>query len=296
MSDSEYGVIVVRIVGGLGNQMFQYACGRAAAIRSRRQLLLDISAFDRYKTHQYGLDGFRIIAQIASRKLQTDSRLRASLRHLGLSTKMQMNLQGFHYLKEAEDLAFQSSMPGNCIKTYLDGYWQNEAYFADSSNIIRAEFQLRRAGAAPDVRAIAGDDLPLVSLHIRRGNYVNDPKANAVHGVLDLGYYLDAIALLTKRIGEGFHIVVFSDDIEWVRQKLVCKQPLSFVSGSTAVPHEDLHLMASCDHHIIANSSFSWWGAWLNPSPKKMVIAPKNWFVSPKFSHQYICPSSWVQI
>ena len=276
--------------------MFHYACGRAAALRCGGQLLLDLSAFERYKLHLYGLDGFRINAQAAPRRLQTGSALQASLRRLGLTTYRQMALQGFVCIEEGEDLAFQSRMLEHHAKAYLDGYWQDETYFADATDIIRAEFQLRRPGAAPDARAMVGDSSLLVSLHIRRGDYVHNPMANSVHGVLGLDYYRDAIEILAKRIGERFRIVVFSDDIEWARQNLAFKQPLSFVSGSTATPHEDLHTMASCDHHIIANSSFSWWGAWLNPSPTKVVVAPKHWFVSPRLAHRHICPPSWERI
>ena len=296
MTNSGHGAIIVRVVGGLGNQMFQYACGRAAALRSRGQLLLDLSAFERYKLHHYGLDAFRITAQTAPRRLQTGSALQASLRRLGLTTDLQLTLQGFDCIKEGEDLAFQSCMLEHHAKAYLDGYWQDETYFADAADILRAEFQLRRLGATPNARAITDDDSPLVSLHIRRGDYVHNPMDNSVHGVLGLDYYRDAIRLLAKRIGERFRIVVFSDDIEWARQNLAFRQPLSFFSGSTATPHEDLHIMASCDHHIIANSTFSWWGAWLNPSSTKVVVTPKCWFVASRLAHRHICPPSWERI
>jgi hypothetical protein len=276
--------------------MFQYACARAAALHCNGQLLLDLSAFEQYKLHQYGLDSFRITAPAATGILQTGSRLQASLRRFGLSRQWQMRLQGFCYIKEPDDMALQPCMQGNHAKTYLEGYWQDETYFADATDIIRAEFQLRRPGFAPNVRTLLDNDLPIVSLHIRRGDYVTNPMANAVHGVLHLDYYLNAIELLVKRLGERFRIVVFSDDIEWARHKLNCNQPLYFISGSTVTPHEDLHMMASCDHHIIANSSFSWWGAWLNPSPKKVVIAPKNWFITPKLAHRNICPPFWDRI
>lgn len=296
MSNSGHGVIVVRVVGGLGNQMFQYACGRAAALRCRGQLLLDLSAFERYKLHRFGLDGFRIAGQIAPRRLQTSSALLASLRRFGLNTDWQMTLQGFDCIEEGDDLAFQPCMLEHHAKVYLEGYWQDETYFADAADIIRGEFQLSRLGAAPDVRAVTDDHLPLVSLHIRRGDYVHNPIANSVHGVLGLDYYRDAVELMVQRISEHFRIVVFSDDIEWARQNVSFEQPVSFVSGSTSTPHEDLHLMASCDHHIIANSSFSWWGAWLNASPTKVVVTPKRWFAAPKLAHRHIGPPSWERI
>lgn len=288
--------IAAHIVGGLGNQMFQYACGLAAARRSNAQLLLDLSVFERYKLHRYGLDGFQIDAASAPRRLQTGSQLQAGLKQFGLTNKRIMALQGFDYIAENDDLSFQPRLFERHSRAYLHGYWQNQAYFHDAADQVRAQFQLRRSGPPPRARALAQNDLPLVSLHIRRGDYVTSATANSVHGVLGLDYYRDAVALLIDRIGRDFHLVVFSDDIEWARQNLAFTQPMSFVNGSTATPHEDLHMMASCDHHIVANSSFSWWGAWLNASPAKIVITPQRWFVAPQFAHLHICPPEWERV
>ncbi|MBF9046475.1 alpha-1,2-fucosyltransferase [Rhodobacterales bacterium LSUCC0031] len=295
MSNSVENVIVVHVVGGLGNQMFQYACGRAAAARCGGRLLLDLSAFERYKLHSYGLDGYRISAKTAPRRLQTSSVLQASLRHLGLAKPWQMKVQGFEYILENQDFEFQSRILAQHKKVYLEGYWQDERYFADFADLIRADFRPRCPGNTTYTNTIADGSL-LVSLHIRRGDYLDNPIANSVHGVLGLNYYQEAVELMVRRIGERFRIVVFSDDIEWARQNLCFQQPLSFVRGSAATPYEDLLTMASCDHHIIANSSFSWWGAWLNPSLTKVVITPRRWYAAPELAHHNICPSSWERI
>jgi len=286
------GTIAAHIVGGLGNQMFQYACARAAAQRSGTRLLLDLSSFERYKLHRYGLDGFCIDAASAPRRLQTGSLMQAGLVRLGLDNRKIMALQGYDYIAESPSMEFEPRMLAPLGRAYITGYWQNEAYFADAADQIRKEFQLPRPAAPLPVP----DELPRVSLHIRRGDYVTNPTANAVHGVLGLDYYRDAVALVASRIGADFRLVVFSDDIEWARQNLAVSQPMSFISGSTATPHEDLHQMASCDHHIIANSSFSWWGAWLNPSPAKVVVTPQRWFVAPQFAHLHACPPQWERV
>lgn len=296
MSNSERGVIVVRILGGLGNQMFQYACGRAAALRCRGRLLLDISAFERYKQHRYGLDDLSISAKSAPRRLQTSSTIQAGLHRIGLTKHWQMTLQGFDCIEEDEVLTFEPDILAHHSKAYFAGYWQDETYFTDAADVIRSEFQLCQPDSAPSAREMTKNDAPLVSLHIRRGDYVQNPIANSVHGVLGLDYYHKAIEFVSNRIGEHFNIVVFSDDIDWARQNLVFKQPLIFISGSIRTPHGDLHLMASCDHHIIANSSFSWWGAWLNPSKEKIIVTPKRWFNEPKLVHRHICPPSWERI
>jgi hypothetical protein len=132
-----------------------------------------------------------------------------------------------------------------------------------------------------------------VSLHIRRGDYVSNAKFNAAHGTCDLDYYARAAAFVAERVGDPV-IYAFSDDPAWVAENLKLPFEMRFVDhndGSTA--HEDLRLMATCKHHIIANSSFSWWGAWLNPLKDKVVAAPTQWFADPAKSNPDILPQSW---
>lgn len=294
MFSHQQNIIVVRIVGGLGNQMFQYACGRALAVRSGARLLLDISAFERYKLHGFGLDGFETIKERAPFRLCTGSALHAVIKKAGVGTARLLSLQGFHYISENDDLSTQSQLFGACRKAYIDGYWQCEDYFRDVADLIRSEFRLRTM-AVPEPR-VPRNGRTRVSLHIRRGDYVNNVQTNAIHGVLSIDYYEYAISFIEKHIGSDFELIVFSDDIEWARQNLASKQPMTFVPGSKRLPHTDLHMMAACDHHIIANSSFSWWGAWLNPSPVKTVIAPKRWFMTEKYAHHHICPPEWIRV
>src|SRR5690606_26072631 len=117
-----------------------------------------------------------------------------------------------------------------------------------------------------------------VSLHVRRGDYVQLQSAHNFHGVLPLTYYKRAILLLKEKL-ERFTIFVFSDDLDWVRSNLQAETPVVYVDyRSDDKTATDLALMSLCKHNIIANSSFSWWGAWLNRNPGKQVIAPKPWF------------------
>ena len=295
MVNDKQKIIVARIIGGLGNQMFQYACGRAASLRSDAQLLLDISAFSHYRLHNYGLNKFAIQTGKAPLHLQTGSLLLSGLKRLGLTSSRQLAWQGYEYIVEPADLVFESRVMTTHHRSYFEGYWQNEAYFLDAADHIRAEFRQHHPKLTLTLPTMKDKGMPLVSLHIRRGDYVNNPTTTAVHGVLGLDYYHHAVEYLSERIGKDFHVLVFSDDIEWTRQNLALTQPVSFVSGRS-IPHEDMLKMAFCDHHIIANSSFSWWGAWLNPSATKVVVCPKNWFVSPQLAHRQICPPTWEQI
>jgi Glycosyl transferase family 11 len=132
-------------------------------------------------------------------------------------------------------------------------------------------------------------------LHIRRGDYVQNPKASAVHGTSTLDYYSEAIQLMIGEVGMP-HVFIFSDDIDWVKGNLIIPSPHTFVCQNIgADSYRDMQLMSLCKHNIIANSSFSWWGAWLNPNPEKIVIAPKQWFVNANNTVDLL-PSTWITL
>ena len=182
-------------------------------------------------------------------------------------------------------------------QSYLVGYWQSEKYFSDIEHIIREEFSFKDE---PDdmnkkiLRQIRGANA--VSVHIRRGDYVTDPGTAKVHGTCPPDYYRQALALIERKIPAP-HFFIFSDDIAWVRQNLKSRSPAFFVDhNQQRQDYEDLRLMSGCRHHIIANSTFSWWGAWLAANPNKIVIAPKKWFNDPTVSTHHLIPPSWVKL
>nr|VFK65587.1 MAG: Glycosyl transferase family 11 [Candidatus Kentron sp. TUN] len=134
-------------------------------------------------------------------------------------------------------------------------------------------------------------------MHIRRGDYVSDKEANTLIGTCSLDYYQRAVRLLQERIESNPRFYVFSDDPDWVQANLRLDGQMHIVRhNNTDTNFEDLRLMSACSHHIIANSTFSWWGAWLNPSPQKIVIAPARWFKSDKLDDRDLIPSSWLRI
>ncbi|HET6995265.1 MAG TPA: alpha-1,2-fucosyltransferase, partial [Chitinophagaceae bacterium] len=133
-----------------------------------------------------------------------------------------------------------------------------------------------------------------VSIHVRRGDYVNDKETNAVHGVCSIDYYREAINRLSGEISEP-RFYIFSDDMDWARANLPISPHLAvYVDNNQMASHEDLRLMSSCKHHIIANSSFSWWGAWLSDYAGKKVIAPRNWFRT--LENKDIIPNGWITL
>ena len=180
---------------------------------------------------------------------------------------------------------------------YLEGFWHSEKYFKDIENVIRQEFTIRDEPDALN-KEMANKIMACepVSIHIRRGDYVSDKKTNEFHGTCSLEYYNDAIGIITKEI-KAPHFFVFSDDPVWVQDNLKLKFSTTYlVYNGAEKAYEDLRLMSLCKHHIIANSSFSWWGAWLSGNPYKIVIAPKKWFNDETIDTSDLIPDEWFRI
>jgi len=293
-------MIIVKLMGGLGNQMFQYAAARSLALRHGTALKLDLSflegnqAGDTART--YKLDCFCIAAERASRR---EARTMSGRSNAFLATTFARLFQ-----KKAADLAdyheksfhFDLQLLTQPDNVYVEGYWQSELYFVDISEIIRQDFTLRtpltdkNRELADEIRAVNS-----VSLHVRRGDYVLCEKIRAKHGISSLEYYMraeDRVAQTQERP----HFFVFSDDPKWVADNLKLRHPARYVSHNGSMAHEDLILMSLCRHHVIANSSFSWWGAWLSTGTDKLVIAPDRWFNDPSINTSDLIPSDWQRL
>jgi Glycosyl transferase family 11 len=180
---------------------------------------------------------------------------------------------------------------------YVVGYWQSERYFAAHADQIRRDFTPSKP-LEPENAVIAAviSGTTAVSLHVRRGDYVSDAKTQAVHGVCGLDYYARAMAHIEAQIASPRYIV-FSDDPDWTRANLTSPHPMTFVTANPpSRGFRDLQLMSLCRHHIIANSSFSWWGAWLNGRADKIVVAPAQWFASGGKDARDLVPKGWVRV
>jgi hypothetical protein len=290
-------VIVVRLWGGLGNQMFQYALGRRLAIANDVPLKLDLSALVRDPLRRFGCDLFCIRARIAvpaDLAMFSEARPARAGRSRPASWWRVARRPRAVKVKE-RSLTFDPAVLATRSPALLFGYWQSERYFVEISPTIRADFRLAEpmtAGRNELLGRIASCNA--VSVHIRRGDYVTNPAANAFHGTIDAEWYRRSLDLMVEWTGDPTFFV-FSDDPAAARALLQTDRPTVFVDpGADGRDAEDLHLMAACRHHVIANSSFSWWGAWLNPNPARRVIAPAEWFVGVPTRTGDRVPPGWI--
>lgn len=290
--------IVVRLVGGLGNQMFQYAAARSLALRSDSDLVLDVSWFGTSADRRFSLDVFNIVGRIIGGGGEVGDRgkgiwealKRKISRHRGSSWNGYPVFHEKHFHFDSK--FFQVRPPA-----YLDGYWQSEKYFYDHRDIIAGDFSIKAPAGDKTQKLLAEiKKCNAVGLHIRRGDYVSNRSANAYHGMCSDAYYHEAVRLILERVAEP-HFFIFSDDPVWVVSSFTIDCPMTVVDCNTPdQAYDDLRLMAACKHFIIANSSFSWWGAWLGRHPEKTVIAPKKWFKDSQNDTRDLLPEGWLTV
>ncbi len=284
--------------GGLGNQLFQYALARSLAIKSGAELVLDTWETQRGRSRPVVLDKFNIQARFATA-------MESALCRFVDSPRTRRIAQLFH--KSAPGLipdvvrrrkhGFDPSVFEIRKTTFLEGWFQSELYFRENGDLIRRELQLRQPPSDENrkcLQQIASS--AAVSVHVRRGDYVSDPHINKVIGICGLDYYRAAIELVRGRVASPTFFV-FSDDPQWTRENLDVPEPRVFISHNCNVADwEDIRLMSACRHFVIANSTFSWWGAWLGAAADKIVVAPKVWFADPGISTKDIVPESWIRL
>lgn len=292
-------MIISQLIGGLGNQMFQYAAGRALSILSGVPLRLDTSGFTSYGLHQ----GFELEQVFfCPVTLATTHDVRAVLgwqssslaRRLFARPALRL-LRNRHFIVEPH-FHYWPGISRVPLPVYLMGYWQSERYFSNVAEIIRKDFTFKQpmTGRNSELAAEIGA-VNSVSIHVRRGDYVNNPMANRTHGLCSIDYYKSAIKYIADRVCAP-HFFVFSDDINWVKANLNAVYPCRYIDHNrNREGYNDMRLMSLCKHHIISNSTFSWWGAWLNAQDDKIVIAPKRWFAI-HYNTKDLLPESWVVI
>jgi hypothetical protein len=270
--------------------MFQYAFGRSVADRLHVQLKLDITGFRTYKLRRYGLWALNIREDIASD-------VEAGVLGRSLPAKMRRRLTRSREVRE-RGFAFDASALNASDGSRLVGYWQSEKYFEESTERIRLEFSIRSPLEGRNaLLARQMEEGTSISIHVRRGDYVRTPHTASIHNVCNEQYYLRCIDRLAQSVDEP-RFFVFSDEPQWVRDHLPIPFPTTVVDHNTAArSFEDLRLMSLCRHHIIANSSFSWWGAWLDSAPDKIVLMPKRWFADKDPEETMdIRPKGWVPL
>jgi hypothetical protein len=296
-------MVVVRLLSGLGNQMFQYACGRAVASRAAVPLGLDISDFASSTAgvlRRYGLHVFNLNAEVVAS--EEVARLMEAPPKKGLPAKIWDWISGrsavpVSLTRVAEaHFHFDPAILAAGDNVYLAGYFQSEKYFHDQADILRLDFTLR-----PEIEVCLNQELlaamersASISLHIRRGDYVHHAETNRFFGVCSPQYYQRCMEHMATQIRNPVFFL-FSDDPDWVKENLRLWHPGILVSNGRLKDYEELWFMSRCRHHIIANSSFSWWGAWLNPRPDKIVCAPEEWFADKSLNTSDVVPAGWVR-
>ncbi|MEQ1733119.1 MAG: alpha-1,2-fucosyltransferase [Bacteroidia bacterium] len=290
-------MVIVQLTGGLGNQLFQYAMGRTLATLRNTELKLDISFFETYEWHEYSLAPFNIIATIAT-KAEVEQ---LQNKKYGYIQRIKQKLFNALPITVIEDNLLYNTKYLNAGKnTYYQGYWQCEDYFKHLRTTLLKEFSVKIPPSKYNTELLQSIDntANAVSLHIRRGNYVNVDGVNKVHGTTTLNYYEQAVQLIVSKC-ESPVFYVFSDDIAWAKENIKLHVNQVFVDGNDdKTDYEDLRLMAACKHNILANSTFSWWAAWLNVNPNKIIIAPQQWFADAEKNKEaiHIIPSNWIKL
>lgn len=291
-------MITVKLMGGLGNQLFQYSLGRRLSIERGSDLILDLKLVGRdYEdiyAHDFQLDDFDINAEVtdsSDRQLGPDEVRRKAVKGASmLSPRLSTMLFGEY--RETAQYEFDPAVLNLSGDVTLHGYWQSWKYFDTIREELLSELTLKNGSSVENQRLESEIAVSTaVSLHVRRGDYVNMGMD------LPPAYYRRALQRITEDLNNPT-VFVFSDDMEWVRQNESEVVPdsdieIRYVTGNSIEdPHEDMRLMWSCDHNVISNSTFSWWGAWLNRKDEKRIVAPQSWF-SQDVSELDIVPPEW---
>jgi len=329
-------MIIVRIHGGLGNQMFQYAAARRLAHKHKTILKLDFSELvDEYGYHIYGLRFFNIKEDFANLMdimgyFPAEGLKRLSTRVVGRKVINLFVRKGLRYkleflkrryydydpsskevvsLMEGRVLSqrffhFDSEVLDAPDNVYVTGSFLSEKYFKDIEELIREEFTFKPEQSDEDIKVNEMiRDSESVSIHIRRGEIVEESQNQVAYNFINDGYYNACIDYIAINIRNPYFFV-FSDDMDWVKTNFKIPFPTHYVDHNydstdyridSGTDFQDMRLMSQCKHNIITNSTFSWWGAWLNRNPEKIVCAPKEFVRIWNFDDKDIVPDEWVK-
>ncbi len=290
-------MIVVRLMGGLGNQLFQYAAAKQLSILNNAELYFDTSFFSTKPIdniqRKFELDVFNIDYKIATDEMlhhfhgtefNNTELVLTKLLSFGKFKKYKFSKYGFdeHFL----------DLKGNY---YLRGFFQSEKYFSTIKNIIREELMIEDKHLPLDTELVnrIKNSENSVSIHIRRGDYIRNLTSMDAHGICSKDYYVKSIKLIREKLGtDDIHFYIFTDDANWVRNEMNWNIDCTLISDKK--PIEDFYLMSLCKHNIIANSTFSWWAAWLNKNENKSIILPKQWTNILKTEMIDLVPMNWI--
>ena len=297
-------MVIVKVFQGIGNQLFHYAYGRALALRKGYTFKMDISYYINYAEQtqygftykrEYGLNNFNIVENIASEEevkhnLNVDGSNRISYY---INSKLNQRAPYYHKkLVKEIDTVFDPNLLKVKDGSYIEGYYTSEKYFKDYRNNILNEFTLKAPVSEKNAQVIASmQNTESVCISIRRTNFLTNP----LHNVCNEKYYTEGLKAMNDLVS-NMRVFIFSDDNEWVTKNFHIPYQHEFVTHNYPDFYEDLRLMTHCKHHIIPNSTFSWWGAWLSQYPDKKVIAPRIWLNSDTIDYSTVIPEDWIKI
>jgi len=298
-------MIVIFLQGGLGNQMFQYALGRNLAKKYHTEIMFDTTFLDdRFPRggvafYNYDLDVFGITPRLtALSKISMALPIPGVWLGIDLMLIKARNMFGIRRIAKEKSPAFDPEILATGGNVFLWGYWQSEKYFEDIKDEIRATFTFKMplAGTAKNI----ADEIQKtnsVSLHVRRGDYVTAPGARKMMGDTNISYYEKAVAYIAERVKDP-HFFVVSNDAAWCRENIKIPYQVTYLDNASAGPKNAYHLqlMSLCKHNIIANSTFSWWGAWLKTNPEKIAVATEKWYADRIGDSDDIISKGWIRV
>lgn len=284
-------MIIIKLIGGLGNQMFQYAFYKSLQSKGVN-VYADLSDFKEYPLHNgYELERIFNLSVKTPGKFLLDLFRPNQSKWIFRKLKRILNLKKTYRVEENE-FRFDPSFLNN-TNHYYDGYWQNEGYFLNIADKIKHDFKFPEPEGIENQTAMQQiKSVESVALHVRRGDYLKDPLLG---NICNLAYYEQAISIINSKVKDA-RFFVFSDDIPWCRQNLKLENVTYIDWNKGSNSYIDMQLMSTCKHNIIANSSFSWWGAWLNNRIDKVIIAPKKWVNNLSADDTDICPKNWIKL
>ncbi|MEZ5054535.1 MAG: alpha-1,2-fucosyltransferase [Chitinophagales bacterium] len=288
-------MIVVRLMGGLGNQLFQYAAAKHLALLNNAEVFVDTTFLEldvpNTTKRPFELNAFNASFNIADDALlksfhgpdfSTSDCLITKIKSFGNRNKYKFNEHGFD-----EDFL---KLRGNY---YIRGFFQSEKYFKEIADTIKSDFTIKADYLSKDIELIQKiQDTTSVSIHFRRGDYIRNLSAMEVHGLCSKDYYFKSIEWIKKELGSDLQFFLFTDDAAWVQKEMDWAINCTLIEKKSTI--EDFYLMSLCKHNIIANSTFSWWAAWLNKYESKKVILPKHWMNNILTESVDLAPKNWI--
>lgn len=303
-------MIIVKLVGGLGNQLFQYATARSISLRKGVEFKLDNNVYKESLGHnilRYKLNRFNVIENFATdeeiKKYSNEVPVSFFQRAYNFFLTKKLNIPNRYNKKSHLIERFDDKIDGRIIDCrdgmYLEGWFGKEAYFRDFRSELERDLSLKNPPASENQKLLEKiENCNSVSVHMRRGDIAAGIH-NSFFRLLPLSYYEEALKIITDRVKDPV-FYIFSDSIDWVKENFKIDWPIVYVDNNGDREYEDLNLMMHCKNHIIANSTFSYWGAWLGDRPDHVVVAPETWYndaeANAKVDHRLMYPEHWVLV